>query len=421
MKPIQWTGATRINGWSQDPVLKSLFFTVSVSLAAALYGIFRRSRKTTLELERAQDTYRRLARATNDAVWDWDFVANRIWWNEGVHKLFGYPVETIPPDSAWWFDHIHPDGVARVKKTIEKVLRNQESVWGCDYRFRRVDGSYAHVIDRGYIEYSPSGKPLHMMGAMLDVTELRGVEQALIKSIRQRDELVGVVSHELKNPLTAISNSILLILRSLPKDEQSKSIEKSIERIQRAVQRMSRLTGDLLDITKLESGRFAIEPDRVSVLSVVNEVAQFQVLAAKEKEIHLTTNVPGDIPDAYCDHDRLIQVLSNLIGNAIKFTPKGGQVVVEATQLNDEILFHVRDTGIGIPIEDLPHVFDRFWQSKESAYRGTGLGLAVAKGIVESHGGKIWVESESGKGSSFHFTLKTFDLRGERGMDSIAS
>ena len=128
-------------------------------------------------------------------------------------------------------------------------------------------------------------------------------------------------------------------------------------------------------------------------------------LLAEEKSIKVINDVDDDLPHILCDKDRFIQVLSNLIGNAIKFTQKGGKIIVHARRLDHQVLFSIEDTGAGMTEDQLPHIFDRFWQVEHSSHHGVGLGLAIAKGIVEAHNGKIWVDSEKGVGTNFHFLI----------------
>jgi CheY-like chemotaxis protein len=169
---------------------------------------------------------------------------------------------------------------------------------------------------------------------------------------------------------------------------------------------MNRLIQDLLDISSIEAGRLRLEKSRQAVLPMLKEALAVWEPQAAQKSLGIDCKCPGaDELNLDCDPNRIRQVLNNLIGNAIKFTEPGGSIHVRVEPRADEVCFSVTDSGPGIPKADLPHIFDRFTRTSKSALRGTGLGLSIAKGIVEAHGGRIWVESHTGVGSTFYFIL----------------
>lgn len=223
------------------------------------------------------------------------------------------------------------------------------------------------------------------------------------QATRSRDQMLGVVAHDLRNPLNTMLMAAELLADSAPPDSPT---HRHATIVQRAGERMNRLVQDLLDVKRMESGRLAIEPRRMSCQSLVLEAVETLRSLASSASVDLVMDAVGDEPPpVLADPHRIQQVFSNLIGNAIKFTPKGGRVIVRCKSGQDVVQFEVRDTGPGIPAEHLPHIFGQFWQANRRDQRGIGLGLAIAKGIVEAHGGKIWVESAPGAGSSFLFTL----------------
>jgi signal transduction histidine kinase len=170
---------------------------------------------------------------------------------------------------------------------------------------------------------------------------------------------------------------------------------------------MNRLIEDLLDVTRMEGGRLPLEPARLAAGRVVFESADAQKALAAAASLELRVDIHESLPDVWADHDRLLQVFENLIGNAVKFTEANGRITLGAASKDRDVLFWVKDTGCGIDAADVPHVFERRWQAKESAHRGAGLGLPIVKGIVEAHGGGIWVETIRGQGSTFFFTIPT--------------
>ena len=222
------------------------------------------------------------------------------------------------------------------------------------------------------------------------------------REVNAREEVLKIVSHDLRNPLNTISMSAGLMLEvEVPREQQVKQLSM----IKRAGERMNRLIQDLLDAAKIEAGRLGVEPRPIEVAPLVAEAFDMLRPIASEKSVRLDVSVADELPTIMADAGRVLQVLSNLVGNAIKFTPADGRVSIRVEKLAGNVRFNVADTGPGIPPEQLPHIFGRFWQADRSDRRGIGLGLAIAKGIVEAHGGRISVESRVGEGTSFYFTL----------------
>ncbi len=217
--------------------------------------------------------------------------------------------------------------------------------------------------------------------------------------------MVGVISHELKNPLANMQLSLALIQRLLPKDPCLEKVRSLVEKFGPSIQRMSKLASDLLDVSRVEARALKVEIRDSALNEITLNVIDAFKLSAQEKSLHLTSDIPTDCQNVTCDPDRTFQILSNLVSNAIKFTDSGGSISIHAEKLEHEIEVRVTDTGHGISDESLPHLFDRFWQEKNNAHIGTGLGLAIAKGLAEAQGGKMWVKSQHGVGTTFYFTL----------------
>ncbi len=225
------------------------------------------------------------------------------------------------------------------------------------------------------------------------------------QATKARDDVLAVVAHDLRNPLNTVTMAIGLMLENTPVERTQE--RRQVEIVRRAADRMNRMIQDLLDVKRMESGRLAIDlrPEDVDV--IINDMIEMLRPLAVGSSIALEAKVPEGLPPVLADSARIQQVLSNLVGNAVKFTPRDGRITVCAEQMEGEIRFGVIDTGPGIPPEQVPHIFGQFWQASSSDRRGIGLGLAIAKGIVEAHKGTIWVESHVGLGSTFYFTLPT--------------
>lgn len=222
------------------------------------------------------------------------------------------------------------------------------------------------------------------------------------RATQARDDVLGIVAHDLRNPLNSIGLQAEL-LRSAGDDR----VREGAERIARSADRMNRLIQDLLDVARMEAGQLSVESALVPTRHLVVDAIGAQQPLAVSADIELQIAVPPALPDVWADRDRLLQIFENLIGNALKFTPSGGRITVGAESSNGAVLFRVTDTGDGIALEDQPHLFERFWQAHKAKRRGAGLGLPIVKGLIEAHGGRIWLESTPGQGSTFFFTIPT--------------
>jgi signal transduction histidine kinase/DNA-binding response OmpR family regulator len=222
--------------------------------------------------------------------------------------------------------------------------------------------------------------------------------------IRARDEVLRIVSHDLRNPLSTISMSAEILMdEHITFTEEQKLRQLRI--VLRSAERMNRLIGDLLDVSRLEAGQLSLDASYHAPERLVGEAIDLHQAQATAKALTITGEVEPQLPPVLADRDRILQVLSNLIGNAIKFTPEGGTITVSADAIGEDVVFGVRDTGPGIAPDQLSNLFRPFWQGRRGGRDGAGLGLAISKGIVEAHGGTISAESELDVGTKVYFTL----------------
>ncbi len=230
-------------------------------------------------------------------------------------------------------------------------------------------------------------------------------EAQLRDAVRARDEVLGVVAHDLRTPIAAAQLATSTIVRVLPEEDPPTPVRKMALGAERALQRATHLIRDLLDVARIEGRTLAVEPRPVAARELIVEVTDALAAVASQKALELQADVEERLPPVLADSWRIFQVFSNLVDNAAKFAPSGSRVRIGAHRADDDVCFSVTDTGVGIDAEDVPHLFDRFWQHRRGDQRGAGLGLAIAKGIIDAHGGRIWVESTPGVGSTFYFTI----------------
>ena len=225
------------------------------------------------------------------------------------------------------------------------------------------------------------------------------------RAARQREDVLAIVSHDLKNPLATVRLSAAVLHQKLARLPGGEALVSRVEAMDRAAVNMLGLITRLLDAARLDAGQpLAVEPRLEPMGELVGEALALIEPQASRGDLRLEQHLPPGLT-ALCDRERVLQVLANLLGNAVKFTPAGGTVTVEALADDAEVRVAVRDTGPGIPEDEQPRLFQRHWQSRATAARGSGLGLYIAKGLVEAHGGRLWVDSTLGAGSTFTFTL----------------
>jgi len=321
--------------------------------------------------------------------------------NRGAEEIFGYTdeealgqgIEMLIPERFRSPHHAQVEAFGR-GAVVARRMGERGQIWGVRKSGEEfpAEASISHTNTGGNVMYTV---------VLRDVTERARLYAEAQAAINARDDVLAVVSHDLGNPLASIRLGATVLLRSLEDEE----LKRHAENIRTAVDQMQRLIQDLLEVKRIESGFVSLEKDRISVARLLSRAMRANGDITQDRQLSLCNT--GCEPDVfvYSDPERLGQVFSNLIGNAVKFTPPGGVIEIGAAPSGSTVVFVVRDNGSGIPAEHLPHVFDRFWQARRTGRHGVGLGLAIVKGIVEAHGGNVWVESESGAGSTFRFQL----------------
>ncbi len=294
------------------------------------------------------------------------------------------------------------EGEALVGKTVSVALRHHQLIetWRkCQKSGQMQSDSVEFTATRKFLQIIAIPDK-HASGAILLVQDLTHIRR--LETVRR--DFISNVSHELRTPLAS--------LRALTETLQEGALEdppaarRFLGRIQIEVDALTQMATELLELSRIESGQVPLERKSIQPATLLNSTADRMKMQAERAGLILEVNCPQDLPSIRADLPRLEQVLVNLIHNAVKFTPPGGTVTLTATQESTLIRFAVRDTGAGIPMDDLPRIFERFYRVDRSRTGGgTGLGLSIAKHLVEAHAGKIWAESREGEGSTFFFTI----------------
>lgn len=322
--------------------------------------------------------------------------------NEGAARIYGVPRQDLLlslHDYPRTFNLRAPDGEPATP-IAERALAG-EIVPPVERVITHAQGEDRHIRASATPLRGADGAVEGAVMIISDITDRKEAELELQESARLREDILAVVSHDLRNPLGAIRMSVELLLRR-GSDLRDR---KQLETIQRCAARMERLIADLLDVASIRAGHLAVEPQDLDIGPLVDEAVEAHIPLAHAKGLTLRREPLAPHALATLDRGRTFQVLSNLLGNAIKFCSDGDSIVVRTSLEPGAVHLAVSDTGPGIPAADLPRIFEPYWSARNPSKQGTGLGLFISKGIVEAQGGHLWVESQVGSGTTFHFTV----------------
>jgi PAS domain S-box-containing protein len=344
--------------------------------------------------------------AAEVGTWQWDMATDVLVWSDIHKRLWGYDAAREPITFEDWARLIDEEDLRHANEAIEKCRRGQED-YDVEYRVRPLGRNETRWIrSLGRTRFNEAGEAASMHGLSLDITERRQVEEALKEADRRKDEFLAMLAHELRNPLAPIRNAAQVLKLIGPADANQ---QRAREIIERQTQHLTRLVDDLLDVSRITQGKITLAHDPLDLATIIYSAVETNRPLIGARRHQLTISVPPHPLQVEGDQTRLVQVVSNLLHNAAKYTSEGGHIWLEATTADHEAIISVRDNGMGIPADLLPHVFDLFTQADRSLDRsqgGLGIGLTLVRQLVELHGGSVAARSEGpGRGSQFIIRL----------------
>ena len=372
------------------------------------------AQRLATEAQHQRETMLRLAQqAGGVGTFEWELDRGVSQCSADFFRLFGLPAVDGPMTHEQWLHHLHPDDREVITAHLVKALSGEETA-ALDYRIITAQGETRWLTYAGQLTRTAAGAP-RMLGTVVDVTarktsearlrqaeaHLRAQAQELAEANRLKDEFLATLSHELRTPLNVIRGRTSMLMRA----DTLESARTNAAIIERNSVVLEQLVSDLLDVSRITLGQMRIEPQLVGLASIAAAVLQGLQPAAEARGIRVAVDVPSDLPPLWADGTRLQQVVWNLLNNAVKFTPDGGEIGLRASLEGDRVRLAVSDSGDGIDPSMLPRVFDMFWQAEPTTTRshgGLGLGLSIAQRLVELHGGQIHAESQGAQtGATF--------------------
>jgi PAS domain S-box-containing protein len=416
------------------------------NLVRRLQGSDRQRAEEVEEALRESEERLRLACASAQAgTWDWDIEKNQLLWSEDTYRMHGLDPSTHPQMSyERWLRSVHPEDRARADERAQQVLAQGQSDYQSELRIIHPMGGLRWILARGRVHYDIHGQPVRMLGIALDITERRRAEEMARaaqaqaerslaqlheahaeraqllereraaraeaeKASRLKDEFLATLSHELQTPLTSILGWAQILRQSKDPCETPAKVVRGLEAIERGARLQKQIVTDLLDMSRIVRGLLRLRIEPVDLKALIDSALDAVRPAAEAKGIEIKEIIEPLGEPVRGDAARLLQVVWNLLMNAVKFTQRGGHVEVRAAPTEEGVVISVSDTGPGLAPELMPHLFERFWQADGSStrrYGGLGLGLALVRHLVELHGGTVRAESAgSGRGATFTVEL----------------
>ena len=342
--------------------------------------------------------FRTLANAIPQLAWIARNDGSRFWFNE---RWFEYTGESLASSQEFGWMRVHDGEAAAAVLDRQRAAFRRGFTWEETVRLRGKGGQHRWFLSRAMPVRDADGTMTQWFGTNTDITDAWMARMEAERAAQARDEILAVLAHDLRDPIHAILGAAAMLAVTVEEDKR----RRHVGMIQRATEGMKRLVTDLLDAARLDSGAFAISKEPVELGAVIRQVVELCEPQAAARNLTLRTEIGDAVPVIMGDAGRLLQLLSNLLGNAMKFSPADATVIIRAASCSHGVRVSIEDSGPGIASESLPRIFDRFWQGHGQLCAGVGLGLAICKGIVDAHGGGIWVDSEEGRGTTFYVEI----------------
>ena len=364
----------------------------------ALVGNFRNITDRKIAEEKLKENEARLnlaLEAGEIGVWDWDVVSNKIRWTDKVYQIHEVETNNFDGELVSYITRVYPEDKNRVEQAIQSALENK-APYNIEFRIITATGKIKWVFTSAKVLFD-NGKPVRMLGATVDITKRKELE-------RQKDDFLAIASHELKTPVTSLKAYGQVLQIQFEQKGDTNSVA-ALKKMDTQINKLTSLISDLLDVTKIQSGKLNMHAEAYDLNELVNEITDEVQLTTQR---HLLIKELDKSKKVYGDKERIGQVLTNLITNAIKYSPHSDKIIIK-TEVNDQfITLCVQDFGVGIAKDKQDKVFEQFFRvnnEKENTFPGLGLGLYVSSEIIKRQNGKIWIESVEGKGSTLCFKI----------------
>ena len=356
-------------------------------------------------LKKSEKKYRQLVEDANSIILRMDTKGNLTFLNKFALKFFGYKeneilgrhvIGTIVPDA----DFSGRD----LKSMIDDIMRHPDRYVNNENENMLHDGQRVWIAwtNKAVFDNNDHHKEILCVGN--DITKIKKSEELLKEMDKRKSDFVANVSHEFRSPLGIMQQGLAQVLDGFSGKINARQREM-LEIAKRSVDRLTRLVADLLDIARIESGKMELKIEQIKIVPLVNEIIANDKIEISKRHLILKKHMNKNTGALQADKDKLTEVIMNLLSNAIKYTPSGGEIIVRLQGERDDVRFEISDSGPGIAKKDISKLFDKFERIKAEKQEGTGLGLAICKSIIDLHKGRIWAESDIGKGSKFIFTL----------------
>jgi len=372
-----------------------------------------KEKESIKKLQSSQERFALAVKGSNDAIWDWDDIeSDECYWSDRLYEILGYDAGEVEARISNWKKWMHSNDSDLVLEVLKNHFEKNEA-YKVEFRMKKKNGEYVWLFVRGESVRDENGKPIRMAGSVSDISERKKAESELIKakdkaeeSDRLKSAFLANMSHEIRTPMNGILGfADLLKGRRLRKDKK----EKYIDIIEKSGNRMLNIINDIIDISKIESGLMEVEWDASNINEQMEYIYTFFKPEVEEKgiELILKNELSDNMSTIVTDREKLFAILTNLVKNSVKYTEKGS-IEFGYSKKSDVLEFYISDTGYGIAKDRIDAIFERFIQADITdvmARQGVGLGLSITKSYIEMLGGKIWVKSKEGVGSTFYFTL----------------